>query len=139
MVAQAAGVVARKMNRHDEDDEQAALFEWARLQQAAQPDLAMLMAVPNGGARNAREAARMKAQGVSKGFPDVFLFVARHGCHGLAIELKRADGRRHDVSADQYDWIGALLGQGYAATVAYGWQEAREVICDYLAANCARH
>ncbi|WP_353737277.1 VRR-NUC domain-containing protein [Acidiphilium sp.] len=124
------------MRRHDEDDEQRALFAWSRLQEAAQRDLAMLMAVPNGGARNARESARMKSQGVSRGFPDVFLFAARGKYHGLAIELKRSDGRRHDIADAQYAWIGGLRQRGYLATVAYGWSEARDIINEYLA--CCR-
>lgn len=53
----------------------------------------------------------MKAAGVKPGVPDMFLPVAREGCHGLYIELKRRDGGR--VSPEQTAWMDALARQGY--------------------------
>ena len=43
---------------------------------------------PNGGSRNAIEAAKLKAMGVMPGVPDCMVLDARHGFSGLAIELK---------------------------------------------------
>ena len=40
---------------------------------------ALLYAVPNGGYRNAREAARFKAEGVRSGVPDLCLAVSNGG------------------------------------------------------------
>ena len=86
--------------------------------------------VPNGGSRNKIEAARLRAQGVKSGVPDLCLPVARGGNHGLYIELKRQrDGR---ISEEQVRWIDGLLEQGYAAAICKGWQEAASVIIDYL-------
>ena len=45
--------------------------------------------IPNGGYRNKAEAAHLKAQGVRPGVPDLCVPVARHGYHGLYIEMKR--------------------------------------------------
>lgn len=118
--------------RHDEDSEQAALFAWAELAAITRPAFGMLVAVPNGGKRNAREAARMKRQGVSSGFPDILLPLKVGSYGGLAIELKRANGRRHDITADQYAWIGGLRAAGWYSTVAYGWDEARRVLIAYI-------
>lgn len=86
--------------------------------------------VPNGGSRNKIEAARLRAQGVKSGVPDLCLPVARGGNHGLYIELKRRRGGR--ISEEQVRWIDGLLEQGYAAAICKGWQEAASVIIDYL-------
>jgi len=117
---------------HDEDDEQAALFEWAAWYCKSSPAVALLFAVPNGGVRNAREAVRLKRQGVMAGVPDIILPVASGGYGGLAIEMKRRDGKRHDVGRLQYDWIGGMLGRGWYATVAFGCDEAIAEIIGYL-------
>lgn len=113
-----------------EAEEQIALFEWAALQSGRFPELALLYHVPNGGSRNKIEAARLRAQGVKSGVPDLCLPVARGGNHGLYIELKRQRGGR--ISEEQVRWINGLLKQGYAAAICKGWQEAANVIIDYL-------
>lgn len=121
---------------HPEDRHQAALFDWCKLAVAAHPDLAMLMHVPNGGKRNAREAGRLKRQGVRAGYPDLVLDVARGGYHGLRIELKatRAElGRKPEVSPLQRQWLDRLNLQGYRALVCEGWEQARDEILGYLA------
>jgi len=124
-----------RMKEHTptEHQEQAGLFAWARLRRAALPELDMLAAVPNGGARNRVTGAMLKAEGVSSGFPDMFLFCPRGGFHGLAIELKRVNGGT--VSPQQTDWLARLAAQGYKATVAFGAAEAIEIIEAYLAAD----
>ena len=113
-----------------EAEEQIALFEWAALQSGRFPELALLYHVPNGGSRNKIEAARLRAQGVKSGVPDLCLPVARGGNHGLYIELKRQRGGR--IGEEQVRWINGLLKQGYAAAICKGWQEAADVIIDYL-------
>lgn len=113
-----------------EAHEQTELFKWAALQKCKYPELELLHHIPNGGSRNEKEAARLKAQGVKPGVPDVFLPVARKSCHGLYIELKRQKNAR--VSDAQKKWIEALTGQGYQAEVCYGCQEAIKTILQYL-------
>lgn len=113
-----------------EDQEQAALMAWAQMQTAARPELALLHHIPNGGARNARTGARLKAQGVKRGVPDLCLPVARGGYHGLYIELKRQHGGQ--VSQQQRWWLNQLRANGYAAQVCNGWQEARWTILRYI-------
>ena len=109
--------------------EQEALVRWAAWEAKRTPELRLLFHVPNGGRRDKREAARLKAQGVKPGVPDLFLPVPRGGYHGLWIELKAAGGR---PSANQCEWIGDLNEQGYRAVICYGWDAAREEIGGYL-------
>ncbi len=115
-----------------EHAEQVALFQWAR--QAAQsgehPELALMFAIPNGGARNRATAGRLKAEGVVAGVPDVCLPVARKTAHSLWIELKATHGGR--VSPAQRAFMDRLWGEGHHVVVAFGWLAARDAIVEYL-------
>lgn len=113
-----------------EHQEQAALVEWAERAHGTHPELRLLAAVPNGGARHKAVAAKLKAEGVRPGYPDLLLDVARGGFHGLRIELKRRDGGR--VSEDQSWWHERLRIRGYRVEVCRGWEAARDVILEYL-------
>jgi hypothetical protein len=112
-----------------ESAEQAKLFEWVALQKGKYPELSLLHHIPNDGHRNISTAARLKAEGVRAGVPDLCLPVARGGFYGLYIELKAKGGR---VQGNQRAWLQQLTAQGYKAVVAFGFDEARAVIEDYL-------
>lgn len=116
-----------------EDAEQEMLFRWAAGHESQHPELALLHHVPNGGHRSKRTASALRRQGVKPGVPDVVLPVARDGHHGLYVEMKRLQGGR--VSPEQCAWIEALSSQGYRAVLCRGWEQARDAIVDYLAAE----
>lgn len=113
-----------------EAEEQSALFEWARLQAGRFPELRYMYHVPNGGRRDAKEAALLKAEGVRAGVPDICLPAARWPYHGLYIELKRKNGGT--LSKKQENWISHLNEAGYLAVCCHGWEKARAVILGYL-------
>lgn len=113
-----------------ESAEQKTLFEWAKCMEGRWPELAMMYHIPNEGKRSQRMGARLKAEGLRTGVPDICLPVARGGNHGLYIELKRRKNSR--VTPDQMKWISDLLAQGYAAAVCRGCDEAISLITDYL-------
>ncbi len=115
--------------KQEEHNEQVALFRWATLAAGRYPELALLFAVPNGGRRDAVTGARLKAEGVKAGVPDIWLPVARCGYHGLVIELKAPRGR---ASREQRAWIGALEEQGWLAAVCVGAEAARKLLDQYL-------
>lgn len=102
---------------------------WAEMSEGSYPLLSMLYAVPNGGYRHPAVAARMKQEGVKPGVPDLCLPVARCGLHGLYIEMKARDGR---LSKHQQRWRDLLIAQGYGVAVVYGFDEARNVLIEYL-------
>ena len=112
-----------------EHQEQCALFEWAAWNQSKDAALNMLYAVPNGGKRDKATAAKLKAEGVKAGVPDVFLPVARMGYHGFYIEMKVG---KNKTSTEQDAWLEALKAEGYLVDVSYGWQEAAHKIARYL-------
>lgn len=117
-----------------EHHEQAALFGWAAMKMIEYPELRLLFAIPNGGHRTKTTAARMKAEGVKKGVPDLCLPVARSLYHGLFIELKAEypNGSHGRTSPEQTAWIKKLTNQGYYADVCVGWAMAAQLIVDYL-------
>lgn len=91
--------------------------------------------VPNGGLRNAREAANLKRQGVKAGVPDLCIPVARGGFHGLYIEMKTLKGKPTDK---QLKWLGLLRDEGYAAYIARGAHQAERLIDQYMSGNLER-
>lgn len=110
-----------------EHEIQKALFNWLNVCGIAECKLAF--AIPNGGLRNIKVARKLKAEGVRSGVPDIFIPVARNGYHGLFLELKTEKGR---VTPHQKEWLEALNNQGFKAVVAYGFDDAVEIIKGYL-------
>ena len=92
-----------------------------------------MFAIPNGGNRNIREAARLKRQGVKSGVSDIFLPSAKGGFHGMFIELKRRklDGPSK-VAPNQRAFLAVMKAHGYKTVVCYGADEAIAAIQDYL-------
>jgi hypothetical protein len=129
------------MRKYTEDDLQRQLFQWITLATPRIPQLALAFAVPNGGRRDAREAARMKGAGVRPGVPDIMIAHAQNSPDyfdpsinnpqhiGLAIELKSAKGVLTD---SQKDWHERLRGAGWQVNVCRTFDEARQIIADYF-------
>jgi hypothetical protein len=123
------GRAERRDRRNLEHDEQVKLFEWAALNAGRFPELEYLHAVPNGGHRHPGVAVKLKAEGVKAGVWDVNLDCARHGYHGLKIEMKAGENTLTD---NQRRWGAFYETQGYKTAVCYGWVEAAQVIMEYL-------
>ena len=115
--------------KRGEDTEQMGVVEWANWNMARFPELKLLFHIPNGGKRDAREAARFKAMGVKAGVPDLCLPVPRNGFAGLYIEMKYG---KNTTTAKQKEWISALQEQGYKVTVCYSGTSATKELEDYL-------
>jgi len=94
-----------------EHELQKACVAWFRL--AHRPLAPLLFAVPNGGLRSPRGAARLKAEGVVAGVADLVLLVPRRGLGALCIEMKTERGRQ---SPAQREWQAAAerAGNAYA-------------------------
>ncbi len=82
-----------------------------------------IIAIPNGGQRSIATAARLKAEGVMAGVPDLFIPAWR-----VWIEMKREKGGC--VSADQKDWLAYLTECGYRCFVARGAEDAKRQIIE---------
>jgi len=130
------------MTKHIEDQHQTALFSWAKLINIRLENgsviklIDALYAIPNGGKRGLREAVRLKAQGVKAGVSDAHLPISSNKYHGLWIELKKpkVKGQKSPpkVSDSQKIWLETMKNLGHKVLVAYGFDEAREAIKEYL-------
>lgn len=113
-----------------EGREQVALVRWMQFQHRAA--FAVTWHTPNGGRRDKVTAAKLKAQGVKAGIPDLQLAMARGGYFGLFIEFKATPPHDSEVSKSQKEVIGLLAGEGYLAVVCKGITEAMAQINAYL-------
>jgi len=106
-----------------------------------QKELAMILddanllwtATANGGKRDKRTAAALKAQGLKPGVPDILIFTPPPSGigSGMAIELKRdqtAGKQRGRLSPHQRIWLEELRSLGWRAEVAYGLNHALEIL-----------
>jgi hypothetical protein len=119
------------MNTPTEHQEQVMLIKWCELNKTRYPGIDLIFAIPNGANKSKVARAQFKAEGLKSGVPDLFLPIAKGGCHGLFIEMKRKKPRG-SVSENQKTWLSALEQNGYKAHVCYGFEEAKQVIEDYL-------
>lgn len=85
---------------------------------------------PNGGARSAIEAAIFRGQGVREGWPDYTLYLPRGRWHGAVLELKADEGSKPD--REQLEILARLERAGYRALVAWGFEQAREALINYV-------
>lgn len=100
------------MKINDETYIQIFLCSFLRKLQLHDPRF-LFFAIPNGGSRNAREAANLKLAGLLPGAPDLLLIGANH--HQF-IELKKHKGT---LSTQQKDFIKQASGFGWKVDVVY--------------------
>ena len=104
-----------------EHEDQREVVKWFRRKYGP----VRIFAIPNGGFRSRATAARLKAEGVTRGVPDLFVPYYR-----LWIEMKRIkDGR---LSTEQKDWIRYLKDAGYTCLVCYGADDAKAQIDAFM-------
>lgn len=97
--------------------EQVRLVSWFRRNY---PDV-RIFAIPNGGARSGPQGAKLKAEGVVPGVPDLFVPEWL-----LWVEVKRQKGGT--VSPDQKIWIAYLERIGHRCIVGRGFEDAKRQI-----------
>lgn len=112
-----------------EHEHQSALMLWAKYTAKSHPELRLLHAIPNGGQRSPITAARLKAEGVMPGIPDLHLPVPRGRYCGLWIELKAHGGRATD---NQRAVMAMLTEYGNRVALCFGMEEAKGEILNYL-------
>lgn len=83
-----------------------------------------IFAIPNGGGRSKSQAGQLKAEGVSKGVPDLYIPAWR-----LWIEMKRQSGGT--VSKEQKDWHEYLRSIGDSVLVCKGFEHAKEMLKNF--------
>lgn len=90
----------------------------------------IIYAIPNGGQRNAIVAAKLKAEGVLAGVPDLHIPIARNGYHSLYVEMK--NGKKGVLSEHQKCVIDKLREYGHKVAVCRSVEEFEKEIKDYF-------
>ena len=108
---------------------QQAYFTWAMYARVEYPDLELLYAIPNGGARNVQTGARLKAEGVRRGVPDMHLPVARGEFIGLWLEFKT---ETNYADAEQKKRMERLRAAGHRCEIVRSADDARRITEEYL-------
>ncbi|MDD3917273.1 MAG: VRR-NUC domain-containing protein [Synergistaceae bacterium] len=98
-----------------EHEEQRAFVRWFRRKYKD----VLIFAIPNGGARSPSTAVKLKAEGVVRGIPDLFI-----PAWGTFVEMKRVVGGR--LSPEQNHWKSYLEREGYAVLVCAGCEQAQK-------------
>lgn len=127
--AQIAESKTQRKRRHLESVEQRLFIQRFRLDPVTRYLTAC--AIPNGGKRSAREAAILKAEGVTAGAPDWVLFHQTPRHVGLALEFKSPDGSGR-VSPAQAYFLDGLRQNGWAVHIVKTAVEAWDVLERYL-------
>lgn len=108
-----------------ESFEQKQLIQWCRTRPWGQ----FLFHIPNESIGGQGWIIRNRQMGCKRGVPDLMLPIPMHGYHGLFIEMKTESGR---VSEYQKRWQGALNEFGYKAVVCKDWEDAKNVLEEYM-------
>lgn len=88
-----------------------------------------ILAIPNGSQRSRTTGARLKAEGVVAGVPDLLV-----PAWNLWIEMKRADGG--SVSTQQKDWHRYLESIDHTVLICAGFLQAKEKVEELVKRGC---
>ena len=117
-----------------EREDQIALVEWASYHTILKR---YMFHIPNEGKRHPIVGHNLVRMGLKKGVADFFLAYPSSPTglrgrlfYGLFLELKRR--KLFKVSKEQQIFLDDMFAQGYAAHIAYGFDEGREIILNYL-------
>ncbi len=118
------------MAKNEEDRLCCAVRKWLELQHpAAEP---LFIHVPNGGHRNKVVAGLFKRMGVRPGVPDYLFAIPAGPYQSLWLEMKTETG---SVSEEQKTMIPLLRSVGHFVVVAYGYDEAIEILDHWVDDN----
>lgn len=118
-------MIQRRRPRHLEESLQTTCVQWFRWKFPGR----LILAIPNGGKRNPREAGRLKVQGVLAGIPDLFIPEPYRGKPGLWIEMKSENGT---VSAKQFGMLEVLRAKGYEVAVCNSFESFKKTVMKYF-------
>lgn len=118
-----------KVRKRPSDNEHRIQCACIRLFRYLYPN-GIIYAIPNGGQRNAIVAAKLKAEGVLAGVPDIHIPMARNGYHSLYIEMK--NGKNGILSDKQKDVIDRLRNEGHKVVVCRSVEEFEIEIKEYF-------
>lgn len=118
------------MQKSSESQEQRAFIQECRWLANSIPEYGLVYKIPNEGKRTKSYAAKMKAEGLEPGVPDVFCAIMRLRYGGLYFEFKSEKGK---LSKEQEKWIRKLRESGYLVFIVKTAKEAMTILRNYIA------
>lgn len=120
-----------KKKRNDSEHEiQKAYFKILALNENKYPFLRFIFAIPNGGARHIKVAMKMKAEGVKRGVPDIFIPMHNiANLNGCFLETKSEKGK---LSKEQEEYMNYLVLADYDYNVCKSVEELVSATENYL-------
>lgn len=112
-----------------EREHASAFQDWLAVAWPTLGDPFICFHIPNGGDRPLRAGAQLKREGTLSGVPDYLVPIPRGAFASLYIELKAPDGR---LNPNQKRVIDQLRRCGNRVVVAYGWEQARDAVMEYM-------
>jgi len=109
--------------KHEEEKIQIACVQWFKCQY---PNI-LIHHSPNGGKRNAIEAARFKKMGVCAGFPDLMIIAENKPI--LFVEMK---SKRGSLSANQVIVLSKLKLAGHNVDICKSLDDFMKVVNEYF-------
>lgn len=119
----------RKKPQDEEHRIQASCVRWFRMKHPKMTH--NLFAVPNGGRRDARTGARLKAEGVLPGVADLILLKSNRYYGALLIEMKTPE-KGSGQSVSQHWWQGEITKDGYKYVVCRSLDDFIREVDTYL-------
>jgi hypothetical protein len=114
--------------RSPEHDQQTAFFRWVRMRLPQYRRV--IFAVPNGGLRDVRTAARLRAEGVTPGVWDIMCCIPHGGHPGCCIEMKSG---KNKLTYDQQEFCFDMNVNGWHMVgPCYSWTTAANGLLEYL-------
>lgn len=119
----------REPEKRSEYGEQVALFDWANISEAQYPALCVMFATLNGVRLTPGLAVKTKRAGMRRGVPDVWLPYPAGKYRGLVFEMKI---RGNKCTPEQANYLTRMKLFGWKTGVCYSFEEARDLIVNYL-------
>lgn len=129
------GALKSKIKPISESALQSQCISWFR----AQYPKIIIFAIPNAAKRSFRLAAKMKAEGMVSGIPDLFIAKAKLNelvyhddvlFHGFFLEMKRS--QKEKTTENQNYYLEKLAEAGYKTAVCRSFDEFQQVVNEYL-------
>jgi uncharacterized protein YlzI (FlbEa/FlbD family) len=119
----------KSQRKRPSDNEHRIQCACVRLFRYLYPKL-VIYAIPNGGQRNSIEAAKLKAEGVLAGVPDLHIPIPNNEYHSLYVEMK--NGKKGILSDKQNDMIERLRSYGNKVVVCRSVDDFEKEVKEYL-------
>lgn len=112
-----------------EDTEQILFIQWCRLHEDVYPQLRWIHHIPNGGRRDAKEAAVLKQMGVKAGVSDIHFPYPSGRYIGMYIEMKYGSNL---PSKEQREFMREMELAGHYCCICYSAAAAVKAVEEYM-------